>query len=113
MNANWEDGGLKTLLFLYYAGYGSTKDYTYAMCDMGGSPSEILYPLEQQLRVIAELNGAYVVGIFDTCQDAAADRLLCENKESDSFRNSLVIFGETYEQKTDDPQNFNKLKEKF
>ena len=57
--------GQKTLVFFYYAGHGIQKNYTYAVCN-----EDKLYPLEMMLRTIAQIAGAYVVGVLDCCRSA-------------------------------------------
>ena len=52
--------GEKTLLFIYYAGHGIVDNMTFAVTNEDQD-----FPLEQNIRQIANVEGSYVVALFD------------------------------------------------
>ena len=56
--------GEKTLLFLYYAGYGQSDNNLSAVLN-----EEKLYPLEKMVRSIAKAEGSYVIALFDCSRE--------------------------------------------
>ena len=69
ISANWFSGNKKTLVFVYYAGHGVMRNFTYAVCNSATKSARVQYPLEKQLRTIGYIDGAYVIGIFDCCRE--------------------------------------------
>ena len=65
---NWA-GKQRSLCFVYYAGHGVMDNMTYAVCNHADKASKIRYPLQQRLKALSQLPGAYVCGIFDCCRE--------------------------------------------
>ena len=60
----------KTLIWVYYSGHGVMQNTSYAVCNESVKKTKVVYPLEKQLRVLANLQGIYVVAVFDCCRAA-------------------------------------------
>ena len=59
--------GKKTFIFLYYAGHGEMDLFTYAMLN-ADTDDKYRFALEQQLRTLGRIEGAYVIAVFDCCR---------------------------------------------
>ena len=75
INKNWYESNLRSFCFVYYAGHGVMNTMTYAVCNVAVTNEEknkqekVIYPLQQRLKSLSELPGAYVCGIFDCCRE--------------------------------------------
>ena len=52
------------------------KTTSFVVCNEGAKKSKVVYPLEKQLRVIANLKGTYVVAVFDCCRAVVTKAML-------------------------------------
>ena len=64
----WVENQIKTLIWVYYSGHGVMNNTTFAVCNEALRAAKVWYPLEKQLRMLAGIKGAYVVGVFDCCR---------------------------------------------
>ena len=93
-----------TLVGVYYAGHGVMTTMTYALCNGATMPdgslgkvSKTRYPLENRLRSLGQIPGAYVLGILDCCREyleeakrgSGADEVVQEG----DYTNCLIWFG--------------------
>ena len=62
LNAN-DAQNEKTMVFFYYAGHGLQDNFTMAVLN-----EEKNYPLEKQLRTLANVPNSFIVGLFDCCR---------------------------------------------
>ena len=97
---NYEGGKQKSLCFVYFAGHGVMDNTTYAVCNEGTKSSKILYPLQQRLKSLSQLPGAYVCGIFDCCREAISPAMRGGFKsapdddfDGDDYINHIFWFG--------------------
>ena len=63
---NYEQGK-KTFVFIYYAGHGEMDVFTFAMLN-AETKAKYRFPLENQIRTLGKIEGAYVIGVFDCCR---------------------------------------------
>ena len=56
------------------------QNTSYAVCNESVKKTKVVYPLEKQLRVLANLQGIYVVAVFDCCRAAVTKAM----KEQDT-----------------------------
>ena len=54
-------------MYIYYAGHGMMKNYTYAV--LNAAEGKKVYPLEALIRNLAKIKQSYVVGVFDCCRE--------------------------------------------
>ena len=76
---------------------------TYAVCNENTKASKIRYPLQQRLKALSQLPGAYVCGIFDCCREAISlamrggkndnDNPADDNFEGSDYINYIFWFG--------------------
>ena len=69
IRTNYANNQGKTLVWVYYGGHGVMSNTTYAVCNKAKERKYSWYPLEDQLRMLSQLDGAYVVGTFDCCRE--------------------------------------------
>ena len=62
--------GIKTLLFVYFAGHGQQEASNQVMI----LNEERTYPLEKMLRTLSKNEMNYVISVFDCCRDQAPQR---------------------------------------
>ena len=77
-----------TLVFIYYAGHGQSDNYSFAMLNEAK-----LFPLEQQVRVLARMKGSYVIALFDCCREKAKTGLGHGSSSSDQQEDFIITFG--------------------
>ena len=68
VDANWRDGELETLAYVYFGGHGVTDGgMTHAVCGKfaANKPDQWTYKIEQKIRQLAKRKGAYVVALLD------------------------------------------------
>ena len=89
---------IKTLLVIYYAGHGCMRGNTTQV--VLNDQAKTFYPMESIARVFAEIQGAYVMVIFDCCRENLNNAKYRSGggeteQESDpaSYRNLILING--------------------
>ena len=70
--ANKKEGKM-TITLVYYAGHGTMKENKSFI--VLPDPTNHLYPLEDELRVLSRMDNSFVVCIFDCCRDTYSDSL--------------------------------------
>ena len=87
--------GKKTLIFLYYAGHAEMDNTVYATLN-ADTKATYRFPLEQQLRTLSKIPGAYVIGLFDSCRTSVHPALRGGPGEPDAggnYQNCYLSFG--------------------
>ena len=80
---NWDHGRQKTLIFVYYAGHGViSKGMLHTVCNppvefepnrKPDPENKLIYNIEKSLKGLGEMDGAFVVAIFDCCRENYED----------------------------------------
>ena len=65
------------MIFVYYAGHGVMDNMTFALCNgnpltngENGKVSKSRFNLENAVRAVGQVHGAYVLSVFDCCREA-------------------------------------------
>ena len=78
--------GIKTTIFVYYAGHGIMDTTTFAVCTKAPEEKKICYPLQDRLKTISN-QGAYVCSIFDCCREKRKCALVPDPSSSSKREN--------------------------
>jgi len=87
--------GKKTFIFLYYAGHGEMDLFTFAMLN-ANTKDKYRFPLEQQLRTLGRIEGAYVIAVFDCCRSHVNPALRGNGVQPDvegPYQNFFMSYG--------------------
>ena len=85
----------KTFIFLYYAGHAEMENTLYALLN-SDEKTKYRYPLEQEVRNLSKIPGAYVIGLFDCCRARVPKDLRGGPGEPDAegkYQNCYLSFG--------------------
>lgn len=63
--------GIKTLIFFYYAGHGAMQSGQ-SVCVL--NETRKFFPIEKQLRAIANLENSYVIALLDCCRETIREQ---------------------------------------
>ena len=88
----------RTAVFIYYAGHGMMKNYTYAVLN---EDEKKLYPLEKMMRALAKRDNVYVVGIFDCCREEFSEADFKEATRSGFMRQATGVGEDDLEARQD------------
>ena len=72
----WKKEGKRTFIFFYFGGHGVNDDGNlYAICN-SEDVSQMSFPLDQFLRSIGKMDGAYVLAVLDCCREKMPELIL-------------------------------------
>ena len=60
--------GERTFVLMTYGGHGIQDNFTYAMCS-GVDRTNVAFNLEAKARLLSQVDGVYVVALFDCCRE--------------------------------------------
>lgn len=59
--------GMKTLVFLYFAGHAEMDNFTNVLLN-ADTREKYRFPLEMHLRTLGKIEDTYVIAVFDCCR---------------------------------------------